>query len=308
MVHDVSVVSSFDEDTVRAAALDWVRARTADGCDPITRDELANDFTVNGTRFPLVDRGRGIRRPVGWRAALSIVTAFPKGGVAPYADSEGPDGLHRYQLRRDQLGTKENDGLRTAMHERLPLMWFVGIAPALFNAIAPVYLLTEELDQHQFALALTPGQLDVDPESPMEEAFRRYLYAETKRRLHQPLFASRIMLAYDVRCAVCALHHRPLLDAAHIIPDTDALGTPVVPNGLALCKIHHAAYDANILGIRPDRTVQIRHDLLEEIDGPMLRHGLQHHHGQPLMNLPRRSADRPDPERVLVRYQRFLAA
>ena len=89
------------------------------------------------------------------------------------------------------------------------------------------------------------------------------------------------MLAYNESCAVCSLHHRELLDAAHIIPDSDPLGrgVPVVANGLALCKIHHAAYDANILGIRPDYVVEIHHRLLDEIDGPMLRHGLQKHHG-----------------------------
>ncbi|MGI8867651.1 MAG: HNH endonuclease [Mycobacteriales bacterium] len=54
------------------------------------------------------------------------------------------------------------------------------------------------------------------------------------------------MVAYETRCAVCRIGHRELLDAAHILPDTHPRGEPVVPNGLALCKIHHAAYDRNI--------------------------------------------------------------
>ena len=69
---------------------------------------------------------------------------------------------------------------------------------------------------------------------------------------------------------MCALGHRELLDAAHIIPDTDPRGLPVIQNGIALCKIHHAAYDRNILGIRPDYVVEIHQRLLDEIDGPML--------------------------------------
>lgn len=76
------------------------------------------------------------------------------------------------------------------------------------------------------------------------------------------------------------------IDAAHIIPDHDEAGIAAVRNGMSLCKIHHAAYDCNILGIRPDLFVEIRSDLLHEIDGPMLQHGLQERHGQRLMVIP----------------------
>ncbi len=306
--HNGDVGWGESENTVRSAALEWVRGASLEGTRPLSRDELANDFLLDGVRFPLVDRGRGIRKPAGWRGALSILTAVGKGGAPPYDDREGIDGLHRYKLRRDQRGTSENEGLRVALRDRLPLIWFVGVTPGLFNVIAPVYLIGEEPDRDQFVMALTPNQLDVDIDSPMEAALRRYLFAETKRRLHQPLFASRVMLAYDERCAVCALHHRELLDAAHIIPDNDPLGIPVVQNGLALCKIHHAAYDENILGIRPDLVVEIHHRLLDEIDGPMLRHGLQQHHGAKLMAVPVRPADRPDAEGLAIRYSKFRAA
>ena len=90
----------------------------------------------------------------------------------------------------------------------------------------------------------------------------------------------------------------------------NAARTPTLghTNGLALCKLHHAAYDRNILGICPDYTVEIHHRLLDEIDGPMLRHGLQGHHGRPLMQVPVRRADRPDTDRLMERYRTFLAA
>ncbi|HEY6577278.1 MAG TPA: HNH endonuclease [Mycobacterium sp.] len=304
------MAAPLEEDAVRTLALEWVRRRTLDGARSVTRDELANDFYVGNIRFPLIDRGRGIRKPAAWSTALSILTAVPKSGVRPYADATGSDGLHRYKLRRDQLGTSENESLRNAVRQQTPLMWFVGVAPGQFNVVAPVYLIAEEVDEAQFVMALTPEQLHVDVDSPMESALRGYLLAETKRRLHQPVFASQVMLAYDIRCAVCNLNHRELLDAAHIIPDSDtnSLGDPVVPNGMALCKIHHAAYDQNILGITRNHKVEIHHRLLDEIDGPMLRHGLQQHHGRELMNLPKRRKDLPDPVRLLLRYEQFKVA
>ena len=134
------------------------------------------------------------------------------------------------------------------------------------------------------------------------------IFAETRRRLHQPVFRATIMSAYETRCTVCSLRHGELLDAAHIIPDGIDGGDPIVRNGLALCKIHHAAFDVQILGIRPDSQIEIRSDLLTEIDGPMLRHGLQDLHGQQLMAIPRARNERPDRDRLEWAYQRFLDA
>ena len=74
---------------------------------------------------------------------------------------------------------------------------------------------------------------------------------------------------------------------------------------MALCKIHHAAYDRRILGVRPDLVVEIRGDLLEEIDGPMLRYGLQERHGQPLMTVPKQRAERPDRDLLEQSYAGF---
>jgi putative restriction endonuclease len=125
--------------------------------------------------------------------------------------------------------------------------------------------------------------------------------------LLQPVFRASVLRAYDRRCAVCALGHSELLDAAHIVPDSDEAGIASVRNGLAMCKIHQAAYDRLILGVRPDLVVQIRADLLKEIDGPMLRHGLVERHGQSLMSVPRIKSERPDPELLELTYQRFLA-
>ncbi|MFD6894120.1 HNH endonuclease [Rhodococcus sp. NPDC060086] len=131
--------------------------------------------------------------------------------------------------------------------------------------------------------------------------------AETKRRLHQPVFRATVMRAYETRCTVCALGHGELLDAAHIVPDSNEAGIASVNNGLALCKIHHAAYDVNILGITPELIVEIRKDLLDEIDGPMLQHGLKERHGQKLMVLPPTRSERPDRDLLAISYERFLS-
>ncbi len=195
------------------------------------------------------------------------------------------------------------------MRAQVPLIWFVGIKAAFYLPVFPVFVVTEQPDLHQFGLQLAelPGNVDSNY-SPVEAVLaKRYLVYATKRRLHQPMFRSRVISAYTSRCSICSLGHSILLDAAHIIPDSEEDGSASVRNGLALCKIHHAAYDFNILGISPDLTVNIRTDILGEIDGPMLRHGLQELHGSQLRVLPRSRRDRPDPALLDVRWTQFRA-
>jgi putative restriction endonuclease len=87
-------------------------------------------------------------------------------------------------------------------------------------------------------------------------------------------------------------------------PDVDDQGLPFVTNGLALCKIHHAAYDEKILGISPDYVVHINPQVLIEVDGPMLKYGLQEMDRRNLW-LPSRPKDRPDQDRLAARFDEF---
>jgi putative restriction endonuclease len=78
-----------------------------------------------------------------------------------------------------------------------------------------------------------------------------------------------------------------------------------VSNGLSLCKLHHAAFDAFFFTVRPDYTIQVRRSILDETDGPMLVVGLQQIHGQRIL-VPRRPAERPDIARLDKRLGLFL--
>jgi putative restriction endonuclease len=129
----------------------------------------------------------------------------------------------------------------------------------------------------------------------------------TRQRLHQSAFRDIVITAYNRKCTICSLQHPELLDAAHIIPDSEEGGLPIVPNGLSMCKIHHAAYDQQILGISPDYRVHIRRDLLDEIDGPMLKHGFQELENNVIL-LPVRKKDMPDPDRLALRFESFRSA
>jgi putative restriction endonuclease len=297
----------FDE-RLRAAAMAWLSRRCTPEDPVVSRQELA-DFHFEGQRISLVDRGQGIRKPKELKAALSIMTTFTSDRERPpYDDAMGDDGFLRYKYRGTDPQLHINKALREAYVRRLPLIWFFGVQKSLYLPFYPVWIVADEPDQLQIALGFDQAQVGLlsaeGVQSPLE---RRYTARVSKQRLHQPVFRQRVIQAYDRSCAMCRLRHTSLLDAAHIIPDRDDLGVPEISNGLALCKIHHAAYDANIVGIRPDLVIEVRSDILTEIDGPMLKHGLQEMNGISL-TLPRRNIDRPDVVAIEQRYEQFRAA
>lgn len=292
--------------------MQWLDRRTNRGTSSVTRKELS-DFTLDGERVPLVDPQQGIRKPRGMSAALSILTTYtPPGRQSPYDDLPGDDGFMRYKWRGTDPDHSDNRALREAFRRNLPLVWFFGAAPGVFHAIYPVTLMAEEPERHQFVVDLAPDpallgspepRSRILPQSPVERAYAKRL---TLQRLHQPVFRARVLQAYSTSCAMCRLRHAELLDAAHIVPDARG-GVPQVSNGLSLCKIHHAAYDANILGVRPDLVVMVRADVLREKDGPMLQYGLQAMSGVEIA-VPAAKADRPQRDALEQRYEQFLTA
>jgi putative restriction endonuclease len=284
----------------------WLRRRCTPE-DPVVRRQELLGFQFEGRTFPLIDNQLGIRKPQGMTAALSILTTYTSDGArAPYEDAVGDDGLLRYKFQGNPQHYT-NVGLRVAFEHRVPLMWFFGIKQGLYLPFFPVWIVAVEAEQSQVAVALDEAQRHLSVDSVTSEIERRYSQRVTKQRLHQPVFRQRVIQAYESACAMCHLRHRSLLDAAHIIPDRDTRGVPAVSNGVSLCKIHHAAYDENILGVRPDYVIEVRADILEEIDGPMLKHGLQEMQNLRL-TLPRRRADHPNPSLLEERYERFRAA
>lgn len=72
-------------------------------------------------------------------------------------------------------------------------------------------------------------------------------YTETARLQRDPEFLQTVREAYNERCAVCGVRRetpdgRPEVEAAHIKSVSDG-GPDALENGLALCRLHHWAFD-----------------------------------------------------------------
>lgn len=299
------MASKFDDHVVRLAAFRYMDRLKLSRGDALPWSALASGFEFNGEAIPLIGAA-GIWKPKVLDVPISIATS-PRN---PYGDSIGPDGRLSYRYQRSAARQYDNNGLRRAMREGRPLIYFHGLDQGRYSALWPAVIVADHPTTRTFTVLCEDIEMlrpDLSP-STVDEIRREYVTRLAVQRLHQTAFRQRVLRAYRQSCAVCSLRHTELLDAAHILADGHERGDPIVANGLALCKIHHAAFDANILGIRPnDYVVEIREKILREIDGPMLKYGLHAHHGGRLL-VPRSAIEKPDRERLEIRYDEFRKA
>lgn len=303
-----------DDQAVRAAVFSWLREQLSLGQDVIHWSVLKDGFRFHGETIHLVgQRGIWIPRQLSG-VPISIRTTFQ----GPYDDDFAEDGFLLYRFQGDDPQNRDNRGMREAMDKRLPLVYFYAVAQGWYVPVFPVFVAGEDRGRLTFHVAVDPAYgiaptrqalLSSHDEPAIESplSVRRYILSVVRTRLHQGAFREQVLGAYQERCCLCRLGHRELLDAAHIVPDSEPGGDPVVPNGLSMCKIHHAAFDRHFIGVDPDYTVHVNDALLRETDGPMLRHGIQELHGSPLI-VPRREEQKPDRDRLAWRYEQFERA
>lgn len=297
------------DSTVRLAAFNFLEEQVRAYGEAVPREVLSRGCDFRGERVPLVGP-QGIFKPrLLPEMPLTITTApVGMGRARPYEDELADDGLLLYRYRGTDPQHRDNVSLRIAMRQQVPLIYLYGVVPGQYMPVWPVFIVGDDPVNRYVKVAVDEARQTLVPAheegSLVAEVRRRYVTAVTQRRLHQQTFRQRVLRAYQERCAICRLRHAELLDAAHILPDTHPQGEPTVSNGLALCTLHHAAFDRNVIGVRPDLVVEVRRDVLDESDGPMLRHGLQGFHGVRL-HVPRPESLRPNRLFLAERFESF---
>lgn len=86
-------------------------------------------------------------------------------------------------------------------------------------------------------------------------------YQVIKRLKRDPHFRDQVMIAYEYRCAICGLdirlgNNQVGIEAAHI-KWHQAGGPDIVPNGVALCVLHHKMFDRGVMTISRERQVLV---------------------------------------------------
>ncbi|MEO8388941.1 MAG: HNH endonuclease [Polaromonas sp.] len=283
--------------------------------DQLTSADLAKGFQYDGQRIPLVNPQRGIFKPRQMETLLSIKTVFPRpGGKIWYDDQRSVhkqiyDGEETvdYSFMGTDPDVADNRWLKEAMDRRVPILYFLGVSPGRYQAFVSAFI--ESWHPNEAKVKVSFGDIDSSgiPKVSEDSRTRRYALRQVKQRLHQASFRDAVISAYGNRCALSGMPEPMLLDAAHIISDgNEELGHAIVPNGIPLTKIHHAAFDAHLIGIDPDFRVHVSTRLLDQSDGPILQ-AMQELHGQPIQR-PIRLEDAPDRDRLAHRFEMFRAA
>ncbi|WP_157271197.1 HNH endonuclease [Azohydromonas aeria] len=295
---------------MRSAAFTHVR-RIQELHDTLTQEHLKAGFNWRGERIPLVNPQRGIFKPRQMPYLLSIRTVFPRAGNRVWYDDqrhvhrqiyEGDEAVD-YAFMGNNPEAADNRWLKEAWEREIPVIYFLGVAPGRYQVLVPTFIAGWDPVKKQARIAFgLPGESSLAAEPPA----RRYALRTVKQRLHQASFRAAVITAYQGRCALSGLPEPMLLDAAHIVADKDErLGQPVVPNGIPLSKIHHAAFDAHLIGIDPDYRVHVSERLRSQNDGPMLEALKRLHMSQ--LHLPSRDRDWPDRDRLAARFDIFKA-
>lgn len=254
-----------DQLRIRLGAINYVRQLRDRWPGAIPASELRRFGSGEETVF--LKGQQGVFKPKELNEPLSIRTALD----SPYND-EFFDGTKVIYNFAPPSREHENDGLKRAAEQMLPLIYLVQVHPkpkTEYMVFAPVFVVKWDNALRTFFIDLAeqdnvvpassiPSLIEADE---VHEMSKKYIVTAVERRMHQARFRNEVLAAYRERCAVCVLRIRPLLDAAHVIPDRDPKPTLIVNEGLSLCSIHHRAFDARI--IRYDRKFTMRVELPE---------------------------------------------
>ena len=219
--------------------------------------------------------GEGVRPATERRIQVTAATRFPlevghQTIVAGWSEEIGVWGFWdvlrhtrfspkspSFQMRIDTLERAFHDGVSTQKRKTKP--------PEIVVAVAPQFLLWYveqgnqlhriEDDYGQVTALVNPTPEDerefVDSSDGESQAVRRYRLVEAMRAYREARFRPAVLQAYSHQCAACTISLN-LVDAAHLIPVRQDGSSDEATNGIALCRLHHAAFDNGLIGFRPD--------------------------------------------------------
>ena len=280
--------------------------------DAVPWSEIVRGFPFPGGRIMLASQALGIFKPRQMDRVLSIKTVVPRAGRgAQYADqvADGSEnGMWVYDMREHSPAHPQNQWLKTAWMEGLPLLYLRGLAPAVYLPSFPVYVTDWDAGAGQVRVTLgleCTSQQDLVEPALMGRELSRYTYGRMQNRVSAACFRVDVLEAYQDTCALSGLARPQLVDAVPIAQGGSG-GHLAVTEGLCMSRLHHAAFDANLLGIDPDGRVHLSERLDTYANGDPFVRNLMSVAGRRIA-VPEAPEFQPNRDLLAARFEQFQA-
>lgn len=300
------------DELIRIAAFEHLAKLQKIYGDCVPNAVLREGFDFAGENVRLENQAQGIFKPRQMlHGALSIKTTMPRNGVHVYSDRANDDGTYRYSFEAGDPRGSRNKLLWQSYEFQLPFVYLYAVAPAVYSAIWPCFIADMELSPSGNYAVVVVGEKANDVTN-RDNIYKhvpsliesRYAVRETQVRLHQASFREQVLNAYGRKCAVTAMKQDKLIEAAHIVSDREIGEHQYINNGIALSRVHHKAFDSQLMGITPDYEIKINHELMGDLDNRFIEEAFLKQHGRKIA-MPRQKSLRPNREFLEQRYIKF---
>jgi len=152
------------------------------------------------------------------------------------------------QIREEALRKAHQQGISTITKENNEIA--IALRPDFFveyiKNLEQLHSFGESKKDLEILETLTANPNDInDTQIEAISKKRKVAVVNVRRKIRDNSFKSRVLTCYTNQCAFCSIQLK-LVDAAHIIP-VQHDGTDETSNGIALCALHHRAYDNNLI-------------------------------------------------------------
>lgn len=298
---------------IRAAAATAIENLIRQQGDIVPWSSISNGFQINGEKILFANRARGIFKPTQLtdEAALSIKSSRPSRASrsARYDDEIIEDGMLHYKFQRNDPDNSDNKLLKRAYQIQLPLIYFSGLADAVYQIFYPVFVSQIDTQGMEALMVWRTNQDALDPRNLVLNDSGPSLRQRTAaNQLHQARSRATVLSAYDFRCAFSTLPIGSLLKATPIIYGAEKRGISSVNNAICMSVMHQAAFDAHLIGVNPDGVVKVAPLLHEPRHALLLRQLSSSLKENQTIHLPKRRNLWPDRDCLNERFKQFEAA
>ncbi|MFN3670392.1 MAG: HNH endonuclease [Bosea sp. (in: a-proteobacteria)] len=210
------------------------------------RANLPSEYRIQNTGVPELQSEPGYRNIIlGWWPAIDVFAGWDiRQHLGPVANSPSMQ-INEEPLRKALISgfaPYKNQMGETAIAIRPDFMaTYIEFLEALHDS--------GRIPKEAAVLDKLSTDPDAVPDEEIEDTvpgMRKVAIVTTKKKLRALDFGRRVLGAYNHQCAMCGTQLR-LIDGAHILPVEHDESTDQTSNGIALCPLHHRAYDRGLV-------------------------------------------------------------